>query len=419
MDRRERMSAVTRPAVNPNPPPMPAAASGFAAVHSLLAAVRRRLWRERFVQAARTALWAWAAILAAAAALHLAVGQPGFGIALAVGAGAWLVALAGAALRRPSESESALFADRFLVGESAYSTWLEARSGGDAADTPALHRLAQWTAAAVPASRRALDTRQSPLRLVRPLAAAGICTAVAALVTALPAAERTASGDPARAARTVATPVEAPSLGDDALARELAAELATPASTSVGPGDPGRGSMGQAGREDAPPSAAMAHEPGAAEPGTPRDGARRATGEEAAVAAAADASPAGTPGADPGADDRSGSAATRDAGSGREAGTSRDELAATDGSRALQGALAVQRRDVTRPGDEAARQADMTQAGIYDGGAATANGAPVAAAAAAAARPPAAQREAALSPAETAYVTAWAAAARAARAEQR
>jgi hypothetical protein len=398
---------------------MPTAASGFAAVHSLLAAVRRRLWRERFVHASRTALWAWAAILAAGAALHLAVGQPRFGIALAIAAGAWLVALAGAALRRPTESESALFADRFLGGESAYSTCLEARAGGAAADTPALHRLAQWTATAVPASRRALDALQPPLRLARPLAAAGICTAVAALVTALPVAERHASGESAREAGAAATPVETPSLGDDALARELAAELATPVGPSVGPGDPGRGSMGPADRADAPTSAAMAPELRTAEPGTPRDGARRATGEEAAVAAAADASPAGTPGADLAADDRSGSDATRAAGTGREAGTSRDELAATNGSRALQGALAVQRRDVTRPGDEAARQADMTQAGTYDGEAATVNGDPVAAAAAAAARPPAAQREATLTPAETVYVTAWAEAVRAARAEQR
>jgi hypothetical protein len=418
MDRRERMSSVTPPNVNPNPPPMPAAASGFAAVQSLLAAVRRRLWRERFVQATRIALWIWAAILAAAAALHLAVGQPRLGIAVAVAAGAWLVTLAGAALRRPTEPESALFADRFLGGESGYSTWLEARAGGNAADMPALHRLAQWTAAAVPASRRALDALQPPSRLVRPLAAAGICTAVAALVTSLPVAERQASGESAREARNAETPVEAPSLGDDALVRELAAELATESGSSVGPGDPGRGSMGPTERADAQTAATVAREPHTAEPGTPRDGERRTTGEEAAVAAADDASPAGTPGADPGADDRSGSDATRVAGSGREAGTSRDELAATTGSRALQGALTVQRRDVTRPGDEAARQADMTQAGIYDGEAAANNGA-VAAPAAAAARPPAAQREAALSPAETAYVTAWAEAVRAARAEQR
>ena len=413
------MSPANRPTMDPSLHPLSTDASGFAAVASLLATVRRRLWRERFVQATRTALWAWAAILAAAAALHLAVGQPHLGIAVAVAAGAWLAALAGAALRRPTEPESALFADRFLGGESAYSTWLEARAGGNAADTPALHRLAQWTAAAVPASRRALDTRQPQSRLVRPLAAAGICTAVAALVTALPTAERNASGEPAREARTATTTVEAPSLGDDALARELAAELATPAGPSVGPGDPGRGSMGHADGADPAASAAMAREPRTAEPGAPREGERRATAAEAAVAATDGASPVGTAGADLGADDRLRASATRAAGTGREAGTSRDELAATDGSRALQGAMTVQRRDVTRPGDEAARQADMTQAGIYDGEAAAASGDSIAAPAAAAARPPAARREAALSPAETAYVTAWAEVARAATAEHR
>ncbi len=403
--------------MNPSLTPRSADASGVAAVDSLLAAVRRRLWREQFVQATRTALWAWAAILAVAAALHLAVGQPRIAMALAVAAGAGLVALAGATLRRPSEAESALFADRFLGGESAYSTWLEARAGGEAADTRALHRLAQWTAAAIPASHRALDTLQSPLRLARPLAAAGICTAVATLVTALPAVERNPLGGPARAARTAATAVETPSLGDDALARELAAELATPEVRSVDPGDPGRGSMGHADGADPAATAAMAPGPRTAEPGAPRD-ERRATDAEAAVAAA-NGAPDGTAHADLGADDRSPASEARAAGGGREAGTSRDESAATDGSRALQGALTVQRRDVTRPGNEAARQADMTQAGIYASEGAAASGDSIAAPAAAAARPPAARREAALSPTETAYVTAWAEAVRASRAEHR
>jgi hypothetical protein len=412
------MSRADRSTMNPSLPPQFAGPNGAAAVNSLLSAVRRRLWRERFVEATRTALWAWAAILAVAAALHLAVGQPRIGIAVAVAAGAGLVALVGTALRRPTEAESALFADRVLGGESGYSTWLEARAGGAAADTPALRRLAQWTAAAIPASRRALDTLQPPSRLARPLAAAGICTAVAALITALPAMEHNASGEPAREARTAATRVEAPSLGDDALARELAAELAGPEVPSVGPGDPGRGSMGHADGGDPAATAAMAPGPRTADPGAPRDGARRATDAEAAVAAT-NSAPDGMAHADLGADDRSHASAARAAGSGREAGTSRDESAATDGSRAAQGAMTVQRRDVTRPGDEAARQADMTQAGIYDGDAAAASGDSIAEVAAAAARPPAARREAALSPAETAYVMAWAEAARASRAEPR
>jgi hypothetical protein len=57
----------------------------------------------------------------------------------------------------------------------------------------------------------------------------------------------------------------------------------------------------------------------------------------------------------------------------------------------------------------------MAQAGIYAGEAAMAGGGPVAAPTAAAARPPAARREAALSPAEAAYVAAWAEAVTAAR----
>lgn len=407
-------------AVNPAPDPAirPAGsdASSASTVRSLLAAVRRRLWRDRFIHATRNALWAWAALLAAAAALHLALGQPGLATALAVAVVAWLVALAWAALRRPTRAESALFADRCLGGQSAYSTWLEAGvadTGGP--HSPALQRLVQWTAAATPASRAALAALHTPSRLARPLAAAGICTAVAALVTALPGAGRSPTADAEREARNGARPAEALSIDDGALARELEAELATSADSSVGPHDPARGSMRREDGTNAAPVAAEAGGSSAAAPLSARDELLQSAPEVSGIAARDGRSPAGTPQVEPADDGVGRDSAARAPGSGREAGTTRDDKAATDGSPVLAGALTVQRRDTIRPSDEAARQADMAQAGIYAGEAVMAGGGLLAAPTAAAARPPAARREAALSPAEAAYVAAWAEAVTAAR----
>ena len=389
-------------------------ASNASTVRSLLAAVRGRLWRDRFIHATRNALWAWAVLLTAATALHLALGHPALAMALAVVVVAWIFALAWASLRRPTLAESALFADRFLGGESAYSTWLEA-GVADAGDrhSPALQRLSQWTDTAVPTSRAALAALHTPSRLGRPLAAAGICTAVAALVMALPDAGR--SPVP-QAARDGASPTEALSINDDALSRELEAELATPADSSVGPHDPARGSMRGDGGTDAAASASHPAESSAAVPPSTRDEVMQSTADASRVAARDGGTPVGTPQAEPADDGVGRASAARTPGSGREAGTTRDDLAATDGSPVLPGALAVQRRDMIRPSDEAARQADMAQAGIYAGEVTTASGGPVAAPTVAAARPPAARRETALSPAETAYVAAWVEAVSAARA---
>jgi hypothetical protein len=145
----------------------------------------------------------------------------------------------------------------------------------------------------------------------------------------------------------------------------------------------------------------------------------RSRGDETGVAARDGGSAAGTPQGESADDDIGRASAARAPGSGREAGTTRDDLAGTEGSPVLSGALTVQRRDMIRPGDEAARQADMAQAGIYAGETPMASGGSVAAPTAAAARPPAARRETALSPAEAAYVAAWAEAVSAARGSRR
>jgi hypothetical protein len=367
------------------------------AVQSMLAAVGRRLWRGRFARAARTALWAWASILAVAAATHLVAGRPGFLTAVALGAAAWLAAVAWAATQRPTRSESALYADRVLGGASAYTTLLEAGNTiGRRNDTPALRWLAQWAAAKAPASRQALEARHDPLRLARPLATAGICTAVAAVVMSLPVAPSGTTDRRATVTAGEAGPAEPLSLGEPGLAETLAAELAT----QIPPEDAGHGSMdpadgGAAGagpdgaeRSEAPMETDAARARGAATPGSGAAGPGEALGIEDAD---------GRPGLAPAP------------GTGREAGASRDDAAAGEGSRALQGSMTVVRRELNGM-DETDRRADMEQAGTYLDDAAATGMTPSAVASVAPARPPAARREARLSPVEAAYVDAWRAA---------
>jgi len=375
-----------------------------AAVPALLAAVARRLWRERAAVAARAALWAWAAIMAGAAAIHFVAGRPGFLAAAALGAAAWLAALAWAAMQRPGRAESALYADRFLGGASAYSTLLEAGATTAARDgAPALRWLAQWAAAAAPASRRALEARRVPSGLVRPLATAGIGTVVAAVVMALPAEPLVAMDSPTAAVDGAVPQAEPLSLDESLLAETLAAELAT----RVPPDDPGRGSMDPAdGAAVAGPLGTMGSDaPTAVSAASARqavsgDSVARGAGLTGAGEAAAveiDGDRPGQPGVAPAP------------GSGREAGASRDDAAAGEGSRALQGPMTVVRRELHGM-DEADRRADMEQSGNYLDDAAAAGMTPSAVAPVAPARPPAARREARLSPVEAAYVDAWRAA---------
>jgi hypothetical protein len=372
------------------------------AVQSMLAAVGRRLWRRRFARAARTALWAWAAILAVAAALHLAAGRPGFLTAVALGAAAWVAAVAWAAMQRPTRSESALYADRFLGGASAYATLLEAGTAiGSRNDTPALRWLAQWAAATAPASRQALEARHDPLRLARPLATAGICTAVAAVVMSLPVAPSGTTDRLATVTAGEAGPAEPLSLGEPGLAETLAAELAT----QIPPEDAGHGSMVPAdgsavgaGPDGAARSEALTETDAAGARGAVTPGSGAAGPGEALDVESADGRP-GRPGLAPAP------------GTGREAGASRDDAAAGEGSRALQGSMTVVRRELNGM-DETDRRADMEQAGTYLDDAAAAGMTPPAVASVAPARPPAARREARLSPVEAAYVDAWRAARR-------
>jgi hypothetical protein len=367
-------------------------------VPALLATVRRRLWGDELIAAARGAAWASAALALLATAVHLgAHGLPLAGVALA-SALPWGVLLARAGWRRPMPATCALWADRHLGGRSAFSTWLEFVPGpADATPLPAAAFLAQWTSAQVPQALRQLaETPRSP-RLLRPLLAMAMCMALAALVLALPGQSPAAAPAAATASAAPGPVADRPLAlaADAATAPDLAADLAkalrsapTPeaAARQPGGGQPQAAAPGQT--DDA--ASALPAPPGAAAP--------RAQPGQPATAAAPASDQAPPPGA----------AQAAGAGAGRQAGDSRDERADVGVSRGPRQPLAVQRSAAGMPRPLTGRHADARQSARYD----DAHGLPGAAAAradlaAAAATPPPATDPARLGPTETSYVQAW------------
>ncbi|WP_088280806.1 hypothetical protein [Ideonella sp. A 288] len=365
-------------------------------MQALLAAVRRRLWRDEFIVAGRRAAWASAGLMLLAAAVHVVARPVAAGAVLAALALPWGVALAWAGRRRPAESACALWADRHLGGASAFGTLIEAgRPGTAGRDAAAVRWLVQWAQARVPDAHQRLAQHHEPLRLARPLLSMLVCTALAALVQVLP--------DPAPAAApAAAVTASAPAgLGDRPLAAaEAPTALATeitralrPAASRETPEPPGSGggapTAGGGTPDDRPPAATAP--PGA----TPRGDAAAAR-DMAAAGAPVDAAPP------------TGATQVAGAGSGREAGDSRDERADVGVSRALRGAIPVQRSEAGARRSSADRQADMARGAAMDDGPSTPGGAAAPAGVAAAASPPPTATEAAwLTATETSYVQAW------------
>lgn len=344
-----------------------------AAIDALISDVRRALWLGHLQHAARAALWAWAVIMTAGAILHALTGRPGPVTALVIGGAASLIALAAAAMRRPDVATAALHADRRLGGQSAYSTWLEERKARP--ESAAMRRLVEWSDAAVPSARDALARQRTSWQLLRPGAAATICTALAIAVVML-GSSRPAPA-PASAGSTAPGPAaaDAPMLDEKAFADTVASELAA---------------------SDRPADAAAVR--GNRESSTDGRGPAAVTpGETEAIDGEATASLRREAASD--------SAAS---GSGREAGSTRDDSAPGAGSRAAAGPMLVQRRAVSGSADDAQRLADDERVASYqDETLADSGPTPTAGADAAAARPPAARREVRLSPAEAAYVANW------------
>ena len=305
----------------------------------------------------------------------------------------WTAAMAWAAVRRPSDSACALWADRNLGGASAFSTLLEMREGKQASpDTPALQWLEHWAATRVPHSLHLLGGRRDAARLSRPLLSVLVCTGLATIVLALPGTVPSAP-----------QPLAAPSASEVAdrpipdaerpVSRELVSALAgalrSTDSRRASGRDDNRGPTTGADKSDARTALRMA------QAGDAKNGERTTIGGPL-TSAIDDASPTAA------------TTQTSGAGSGRDAGDSRDDRADAGVSRVPRSTIQVQRRESNERRPSLERQADPDQPAMFDDDlpmlrTATERENP----AIAAATPPPATDATPLTPTRAAYVQAW------------
>ena len=216
-------------------------------IQPLMLAVRRHLWRGHAAAAVRLASWATAALAMLAAGAQLAAPDVSAGGWLVAAAATWLALLLRAAARRPCDRVCALWADRHLGGESAFTTLFDAGGGGGggsvglgsgfvardgsvaagAAQAPAVRWLVQWATARAPHSLAQLATRRDPAHLAQlapPLWTMAVCVALAALVLNLPG--MTLQPAPLAAAVRPDLPEASLHAGDGPNASTLAAQIA-------------------------------------------------------------------------------------------------------------------------------------------------------------------------------------------------
>lgn len=355
-----------------------------APMSDLLRAVRRRLWRGEGVAAIRLAAWGTAGLMPLGAGAYVVVRPFALGGAVAATALGWIALLARAGLRRPTDAQCALWADRHLGGQSAFTTWLEVeREPARDRDAAALRWLEQWVRARVPPALERLARAREAIRLARPLAAMIVCTVPAAIVYSLPAPgpsppPAAASARSDAADRPVAV-TAAPASSE--LVREIASALRSPATREDAARRSGPNSFVAASGRSGDAPAAGTHAP----PGQPPGAAGSAA---AAVAAGRGSSGEGS-------------------GSGREAGDSRDLRAADSGtSRATPRVVPMPRSAAPAPQPAAASQANPELAGRYGDDAAGVEHA-TAESAVMPATPPVATPLLQLTPTQNRYVQSW------------
>jgi len=370
-------------------------------IRLLLDSVARRLWLARALATARLASWATAAILLVAAATRVIAGSATIDGLRNVLLLLWGTAMAWSLARRPRPAECALWADRNLGGESAFSTWLEFRQATPRpSQATALHRLGQWSEAAATRSLHLLTGRRESTGLGRPLATAAICAAVAVVVLQLPTAnhrsiaESVAQSPGSESPSRESSPPRVPGLDDDALAEELATALR---STTAGRDASERGADSVSSAPD------HAYDDGREPVAHGRQEASGAveTDRKAQSATAGVATTATGPESGPGS-------AAHGAGSGRDAGDSRDERHDRGASRPLPASAAASGAGEVGPPSTADRQANMDQRASFDERLATQAPATYGRyVEALPATPPPAAYAARLTPAQSAYVRAW------------
>ena len=362
----------------------------------LLAAVTRRLWLVQFTAAIRLALWVSAGLLLLAAATRL-LGLPvtvlAWALLLAL---TWVAALLRAALQRPPEAASALWADRHLGGASAFSTLLEARSGRQRAPNPkALCGLESWVQTRIASSLDLLDRHRDSHRLARPLLAALTSAGFAALVLALPglAPPPTPAASVTAAKADAATADARPGPTSDRVSAIEKALRSSAPEPDVPEQQTGRGAGVATAPGEARPSGASTPPQSAQAAAT---GLPASAGQQATPAALAEASAA-----------TAGAVQVAGAGAGRQAGDSRDERADVGVSKALRGTMAMPRSQPPAGRRSDPSQVDGDRAAAFDDELLRAAAATTRLAQPAAATPPPASQSQPLSPAQNSYVQAW------------
>ncbi len=321
-------------------------------VQSLLGAVRRRMWRNEFAAAAGLALWGTAALMLLAVAVHLAVRPVRVGVVLSATAVLWAAMMARAGWRRPSDSASALWADRHLGGASAFSTLLEMSNGTQAVPhAPGVRWLEHWATARVPHSLRLLEERRDPARLTRPLLSLLVCAAFATLVLTLPdlapsSRQQLAVSTPSGSAAQP-VPATAPTVTEE-LTGELTHALRSAESRRASAGSEIGGAPAGAAGKSNDSTGSQEAQSGAAMPG------EGATGAKSPAGAPVDAAPT------------TGATLASGTGSGRAAGDRPDDRADAGSSQVPRSTMPLERRESSARHRSPEKQADMDRLATFD-----------------------------------------------------
>jgi len=341
----------------------------------VLEAVRRRLDRERWARHARQAAWGCVVIALLAVLVHLWVRPLEVEQLLAAIALPWLLAALQSRLTRPTRAECAQWADQHLAGRSGYAALLEFADSPAATRAPAVAHLEAWLDEPARRSLATLDARPLETGLAKPLAAALVCSALAAALLQLPT-------------HPLATPLVGRATGATAIAdhRQSAAQP-TPRSPRAEPA---------ARAEDARGKAMTTQQPGARiAPTAAAPPPSQAASLERATEEVRDRPPGAR-------------SVARDTATGREAGDSADT-----GDDALlvapsQESLVARLREISPARAPAAGRADPAQATDYASAGAAAGTSPASIPLAApAADPPPATARLELGPAEQGYLRAY------------
>jgi hypothetical protein len=256
-----------------------AASPGVAA---LLAAVSRRLRRERAHAALRSAAWAIVAASGLVAVVHLTLQPLPVALAPALLAGAPLLATLARAAHRPSPLACAHWADIHFDARSTFTTWLEVVTGRLDGSPAAVAWLRSGASRRAPAALELLRAQAPPDWPRTPLLAALTATVAATLVLALPGRDATRPGAQ-RPAVALVVPAASPAAPDQSAIASSELRPTAAANVAVAPGSAGRATPAAPLAADAdagasPPASATAAPP------VDAGGAGGGTGASAAAA---------------------------------------------------------------------------------------------------------------------------------------